>query len=126
MIDVDHFKTVNDKYGHHTGDAVLCRIADLLASNLRPQDLIARYGGEEFAVFLPGLDFEPAHAAAERLRQAIESATATDTGNGLPPVTVSIGVASRIDSDTLAAILQRADQSLYGAKQAGRNRIGNR
>lgn len=125
MVDVDHFKKFNDTHGHDVGDAVLRRLADQLAANVRPQDMVARYGGEEFAVFLPGVDVQSARSMAERLRKIIDSPRA-DAGDEIaPPATVSIGVASRLEHDTLGELLRRADQSLYRAKQAGRNRIGD-
>ncbi len=125
LIDVDYFKDINDTHGHDVGDAVLRRLADQLAANVRPQDMVARYGGEEFAVFLPGVDVQSARSMAERLRKIIDSPRA-DVGDEIaPPATVSIGVASRLEHDTLGELLRRADQSLYRAKQAGRNRIGD-
>ncbi len=119
MIDIDHFKRVNDKCGHTVGDAVLRRVAHTLAAGVRPQDLLARFGGEEFAVLLPGLETAQAIAVAERLRLGIQAA-----GDGLrqlPLITVSVGVASAQHDETLSALLNRADEALYRAKQSGRN-----
>jgi diguanylate cyclase (GGDEF)-like protein len=119
MIDIDRFKQLNDANGHAFGDAVLRRVAQALASGLRPQDLAARYGGEEFSVLLPGLDSDHAARIAERLRHAVEVG---GEAGGLP-VTISIGVAARQGSETLDTLLQRADKALYRAKESGRNRV---
>ena len=118
MIDIDHFKQLNDAHGHAYGDAVLRRVAQTLADGLRPQDLAARYGGEEFAVLLPGIDQENAVAIAERIRDAVEA----DGKAAGQPVTVSIGIASRSGDQPLTALLESADEALYRAKNAGRNR----
>ena len=125
MIDIDHFKRLNDEFGHLVGDAVLCRAAQVLAGCLRPQDLLARFGGEEFAVLLPGTDTEEAEAIAERLRSSIEAAVqpAAGAGDPLPAATISVGVATAHLSDSLQALVALADAALYRAKQAGRNRI---
>jgi diguanylate cyclase (GGDEF)-like protein len=119
MIDIDHFKRVNDKCGPTVGDAILRRVAHTLAAGLRPQDLLARYGGEEFGVLLPGIETVQAMAVAERLRQGIQAAS--DGAKELPGITVSVGVASARRDETVAALLKRADEALYRAKQAGRN-----
>jgi diguanylate cyclase (GGDEF)-like protein len=126
MIDVDHFKAVNDEYGHLAGDEVLRHISGVLAGSLRPQDLLARFGGEEFAVVLPDADASQATPIAERLRLAVETAPPAP-GAGVPPrVTVSVGVATETrfdDNAGPAALLDRADRALYQAKQAGRNHM---
>jgi diguanylate cyclase (GGDEF)-like protein len=118
MLDIDHFKRLNDTHGHACGDAVLRRVAQTLADGLRPQDLAARYGGEEFAVLLPGINEENAVAIAERIREAVQEEGAAAG----PPVTVSIGIASRSGDQPLTALLERADEALYRAKNTGRNR----
>jgi diguanylate cyclase (GGDEF)-like protein len=127
MLDLDHFKQLNDTFGHLVGDAVLCRIAQVLARSLRPQDLLARYGGEEFAVLLPDTDTDEAIAIAERLREAILMAPASDAevegGEPLPFTTVSVGVATAQLSDSLPALLALADAALYRAKAGGRDRV---
>lgn len=120
LCDVDHFKQVNDQFGHNVGDEVLVRVAATLSETLRQVDLVGRWGGEEFLVLLPDTDGEGARVVAERLRKAVES---------LPPfpggpskVTSSIGIASYNGEDNSAVFVDRADQALYRAKKAGRNR----
>ncbi len=118
LIDIDHFKRLNDAHGHPVGDSVLRRVGQALAKGLRPVDLIARYGGEEFSVLMPGLGPDTAVAVAERLRLAVEA----DEGDGCPRTTVSVGVASLGSNESLAVLVARADKALYRAKAAGRNR----
>jgi diguanylate cyclase (GGDEF)-like protein len=124
MIDVDHFKQVNDAFGHAAGDRALRGIAETLRANTRVFDSLARYGGEEFVVVMPGSAPDEATAAAERLRAAVEKmAFAPDPGR-LCRLSVSVGVAcgdKRID--TAEALLHAADVALYAAKNAGRNRV---
>jgi len=124
MIDVDHFKAVNDEYGHAVGDRALRAVADVLRSNTRVFDSVARYGGEEFVVVMPGIGLNDAAAAAERLRAAIETTGfAWDTG-GSCRLTVSVGVASKGEMPgTPEALLHAADLALYAAKRGGRNRV---
>ena len=124
MMDVDHFKNINDTYGHAVGDRVLRRVAELARKNLRDIDVIGRYGGEEFAMVLPQADLGTAFSVvAERLREAIaESAIELDDAAPLT-VTVSLGVAElNAETADLAALLNRADTGLYAAKKGGRNR----
>ncbi len=125
-LDIDLFKTINDTYGHPGGDVVLCEIAQRIARNVRPFDLVARYGGEEFVVVMPETPMAVAAAVAERLRHAI--ADDLFVSPDLPtrvPVTISIGVAATLPGgdDTSAALLKRADDALYTAKRTGRNRV---
>jgi two-component system cell cycle response regulator len=124
MIDVDHFKSVNDDYGHAAGDKALRAIADVLRASTRVFDSLARYGGEEFAVVMPGTTMEDAQIAADRLRSAVEAAPfATEEGHRLH-LTISIGVAcSSQQPITPEALLHAADIALYAAKRAGRNRV---
>lgn len=122
MADIDHFKLVNDTHGHGTGDVVLQTVADVLASQVRPGDVVARYGGEEFCVLLPGTNLGGAVSVAERVRQALE-ARDTPCGGTAIRVTVSVGVAAwPEDGPTAADVIEAADRALYQAKRAGRNR----
>jgi diguanylate cyclase (GGDEF)-like protein len=125
VVDVDHFKNINDTYGHLTGDEVLKRVAEILRSSVRVDDKVFRYGGEEFIVLCDGLPHEAALANAERLRSAIPKAMEKDFT--IAP-TVSIGVATAPnDGADVLALLHRADMRLYEAKRSGRNRVvGNR
>lgn len=117
MIDIDHFKRLNDDHGHVTGDAALRAVAERLAQTARGADVVARYGGEEFAVVLPGVEPQEALVAAERLRHAI--AAIQDPA----PLTASIGVATYpLHADDPTALLEAADRALYQSKRSGRNR----
>jgi len=120
MADIDHFKQFNDKYGHQTGDEVLCRVAQLLRDTMRESDLVVRYGGEEMAVILPATDIREACRAAERARRAIAAAPFYSQRDAWC-VTLSLGVAECIGTDTASVLVKRADDALYAAKQAGRN-----
>lgn len=123
ILDVDHFKRVNDQHGHAVGDAVLREFAQAVAASLRSSDRVARFGGEEFLLVLPGMG-NPADAAmsADRVRQAVQQHVWAALAEGLQ-VTCSIGVAVGQPGDTLAALLQRADVALYRAKAEGRNTV---
>ena len=127
MLDIDHFKQINDRHGHKVGDTVLKAVADLSQATFRDVDIVGRLGGEEFAALLPETDQPAALEAAERLRATI--ANARIPLPGAPPVSfsVSIGVSS-MDSpeDNIDALLQRADKALYKAKDSGRNRVCGR
>jgi len=127
MVDIDHFKRVNDHYGHLAGDHVLRHIVGVLRQRLRASDVLGRYGGEEFMVLLPGTDLHGAAQLAEQLRQAVQAAPCEWQGQRIA-FTVSIGVAASADtpadpSRTSEALLQAADQALYRAKDDGRNRV---
>ena len=125
FIDVDHFKQVNDRFGHATGDAVLFGIADRLTENVRRVDTLGRIGGEEFAVCMPSIVLGEAYAIGERLRQAI-MAEPFDTPNGPLRVTVSVGVSeARRDERSLSDLLERADRAIYSAKKAGRDCVAS-
>ncbi|MBP2515216.1 sensor domain-containing diguanylate cyclase [Sphingomonas sp. PvP018] len=117
MFDIDHFKRINDTYGHQTGDEVLKRVAAGAAAELRSGDTIGRFGGEEFVIVLPDAAADAASKVAERVRHAI------GTDSGTPGVTVSIGVAEMAPGETCDALLRRADDALYLAKNEGRNRM---
>jgi diguanylate cyclase (GGDEF)-like protein len=123
MLDLDHFKRINDEYGHATGDAVLRHMAGLMRDSQRKIDTLGRVGGEEFAVLLPGADMANAAAFAERLRQRI-AGTPLEVDGRLLAVTVSIGIAALDAGDSSGdAALVRADKALYCAKRGGRNRV---
>jgi diguanylate cyclase (GGDEF)-like protein len=124
MLDLDHFKRINDTYGHLGGDDVLKAFSVVVRSCLRKEDLLARYGGEEFVVLLPGASQTQASSLAERIREGV-AARSFDANGHLVRVTVSIGIASE-GGDTLPsleAMLGRADEALYRAKNEGRNRV---
>lgn len=118
-IDLDHFKRVNDEFGHAAGDRVLVRLADCLRENLRATDLAARLGGEEFVALLPGADVEQTCAFTERVRTELRGA---DAAAELPPVTISAGVVATADPVSIQLLLKRADTALYAAKSRGRDR----
>jgi len=120
MLDVDHFKKVNDHHGHPTGDSVLRGLAHVLAREVRDTDLIARYGGEEFGAILIGSDMDEAMSVAERMRTAVASSLFRTKKTQLKS-TVSIGVAAVQPGEDPAAIIDRADAALYRSKDAGRN-----
>ncbi len=124
MLDLDHFKDLNDRFGHPAGDEALRVFAELLRRSLRPGDVPARYGGEEFAVLLPGADLQAAESVAERIRAGLE-ATPILLGPGIvAKITVSAGVAvAPSDGTERMALLAAADRALYGAKHGGRNRV---
>jgi diguanylate cyclase (GGDEF)-like protein len=124
MLDLDHFKRINDTYGHLGGDDVLKAFAGLVRSCLRKEDLLARYGGEEFVVLLPGAAQAQAFSLAERIREEV-AARSFDANGHLVRVTVSIGIASEAGDTlpSLEAMLGRADEALYRAKNEGRNRV---
>lgn len=123
MLDLDHFKSINDTHGHATGDQVLQRVAEIAAATLRPSDLLGRLGGEEFAVLLPETGTDGAFDAAERLRLAIAGEPFPLPDGNMLRVTTSIGIAALgTTHPTFATWLQSADAMLYAAKAAGRNR----
>ena len=123
MVDVDRFKDFNDAAGHLAGDHALTKVADVFRSHLRPTDLIARFGGDEFAIFLPDLDMQDCHAAAERIRQVFSGDNANpDATDLLLPITLSIGLSNMQPNDSLDSLIQKADRALYRAKEDGRNR----
>ena len=124
MLDIDHFKSVNDTYGHAAGDVVIKTVAHLMADTARHTDIAARIGGEEFVILLPHSDIEQAHIMAERMRSTIE-ATTVDTGDHQINITISIGIAQldHTKDDAPHAFLERADDALYYSKEHGRNQI---
>ncbi len=124
LLDVDHFKSYNDRYGHLMGDAVLRSIADALRAHMRANDMAARFGGDEFALLLPGMALPEASQVAQRLCKAV-------TGIDLPEIegvrptapTLSVGAAQMVAADSLNGLIERADAALYLAKDRGRNRV---
>jgi diguanylate cyclase (GGDEF)-like protein len=128
FLDIDHFKRVNDTFGHLAGDAVLAKLAHVIHGTLRREDIFCRYGGEEFSVILREIDDRAARAFAERLRKAIERADFSKPELGMKspfPITVSIGLATFRDRNFQKAseLVAEADRALYKAKEAGRNCI---
>jgi diguanylate cyclase (GGDEF)-like protein len=122
MLDVDHFKRINDAHGHGVGDEVLKRLVGVCVKNLRPQDIVGRLGGEEFAVAMPESPAEAAERAAERLRRSL-SQVEVPADKGSVHFTVSIGVADWPPDRCLEDTLERADKAMYAAKRGGRNRV---
>ena len=122
FLDVDHFKSVNDTWGHTVGDRVLQRIAHQLQAVIRDNDLAIRYGGEEFLIVLPGTSLANAHRIAERMRQSIADREWSDLADTLS-ITISAGIAQRLKGENISAWVQRADAQLYRAKTGGRNQI---
>ncbi len=119
MIDIDHFKRINDHFGHPAGDAVICSVAELLRNNIRSTDIVGRYGGEEFLVLMPHTTSEGAATVAEKLRMCVE-----DGLHNPQPITISIGIATLNSlNQSLDSALIQADAALYRAKEAGRNCI---
>ena len=119
-IDIDHFKKINDWYGHDAGDAVLFSLAALLRQLCRPDDIVSRFGGEEFILLLPLTTLADAARTAERIRETVSTTTFPFAGT----VTISAGVAYRGEqASDREALLRRADEALYGAKAAGRNTV---
>lgn len=124
MLDIDHFKKVNDQYGHATGDAVLQGLAGLLRQSVRDTEIVARYGGEEFALLMPLTNTDEAYAAAERIRKAVFAHAFTNLQGKVIPITVSVGVASfPSDCRSVSELIEVADKALYAAKNGGRNQV---
>jgi diguanylate cyclase (GGDEF)-like protein len=124
MLDLDHFKDFNDRHGHPSGDEALRAFADILRSCLRDGDVAARYGGEEFAVALPGIDEATALAVAERIRSRTQGTLISLAPGITDRITVSIGIASAPhQAHDRVTLLRLADEALYRAKAAGRNRV---
>ncbi len=125
LIDIDHFKVINDTHGHLMGDMVLKAVAKKLQSGCREDAQVFRYGGEEFVILMPGADLQKARHVADVLRRSIEKLLVKDrrTGVILGDVTVSIGVAQKMQNEHASALVERADKLLYKAKTLGRNRV---
>jgi len=122
IIDIDHFKKVNDSYGHRTGDGVLRILSDVMKKEIREIDVLARYGGEEFALILPHTPYQSAFDVADRIRRKVEASRFTYKGKPFL-VTISIGVGTLKVDDTLESYVERVDQALYRAKDRGRNQV---
>ena len=124
MVDIDHFKNVNDRYGHPVGDKVLCSVAEVLRERVRSQDLVGRYGGEEFMVLLPDTTAKGGYLLAQQLCEAVQALRLEHEGQPIP-VTVSIGVyGGRLQpGDHWDMLISAADRALYEAKDRGRNRV---
>ena len=125
LADIDHFKVVNDTYGHLLGDKVIRAVAHVLRSSIKGRDVAARLGGEEFAILLPQTSLAGAAAVAEQIRGTVAQGRITrpDGNESIGQVTLSVGVAIARPGDTLEALLERADAAMYAAKRAGRNQV---
>ena len=123
ILDLDHFKQVNDTHGHPAGDDVLREVGNRIVRNIRGIDMACRYGGEEFVVLMPDTDLESSEVVANRLLNAIGGKPIQTRSAGELTVTCSIGCTSSIAGDTADSLLKRADEALYEAKHGGRNRI---
>jgi diguanylate cyclase (GGDEF)-like protein len=124
MLDIDHFKRINDNYGHVAGDRVLERLGLLLKESVRSENMVCRYGGEEFAIIVPEIGAEAAGEMAERLREIVEQTNFDDGKDHKFKITISIGVAAFPESaGTLEQLTKSADIALYAAKEGGRNRV---
>lgn len=123
LLDIDHFRKVNDRYGYFTGDEVLEKIATLIRGNIRNTDIVGRYGGEEFIIVLPNTNFSSSWVAAERLRTIIEKAKFKDSTGNVFTVTVSQGLVGWERNDDAASLISRAGEALRKAKEKGRNRV---
>ncbi len=119
LFDIDHFKRINDTYGHLVGDAVLRELSEVVRANIRESEYFVRWGGEEFIVLLPGTSLDGANMVAEKLRRAIESHRFPTVGR----VTSSFGVTALRTDDTIKTFIERCDEALYEAKEGGRNRV---
>lgn len=122
MLDVDHFKAINDQWGHSTGDAVLKQVAEIISDNVRLSDFVFRYGGEEFLIVLVETSAEEAHVVAERIREQLASREIRLPAGGSVRVTASLGLAAFQDHPDYNELIETADKALYDAKNAGRNR----
>jgi two-component system cell cycle response regulator len=123
LLDVDHFKSINDQRGHAVGDAVLSALARLLTASIRSCDVVARWGGEEFVVAVPSTPHEGAMHLAERIRKSVAELEVVDSSRNRVQVTASFGVAQLVGHESLEQLVDRADRAMYGAKSAGRNRV---
>jgi diguanylate cyclase (GGDEF)-like protein len=123
LVDVDHFKRINDLFGHQQGDRVLQKVADCLKQTVRGSDIVFRYGGEEFVILLSSTPEDGAFQLAERIRHTLESMVPVTDGDGPQRVTASFGVATLDASESKESLLHRADLAMYEAKERGRNQV---
>lgn len=124
IIDMDHFKSVNDTHGHLSGDEILKQLAELITKNVRPTDLVARYGGEEFVVVMPNTTLNQSATVAERIRRVIEKTEfRIPVDPGILRKTLSIGLSMSAAGDTVHSLMERADKGLYHVKKTGRNKV---
>jgi diguanylate cyclase (GGDEF)-like protein len=123
LLDIDHFKAIDDQYGHVIGDEVLARIAALIRRNIRDTDVVARYGGDEFLIIFPKTNLSLSWVAAERLRNTIEKTEFTDSAGKAFTITVSQGVAAWERTDDVSSLVSRAAEALGKARDRGRNRV---
>ncbi len=121
LFDIDHFKSINDQYGHDVGDAVLKQIADTVRKNIRQTDVFARYGGEEFIVLAPYTDMPNAHQVAENIRVALQKIE----NENVQGITASFGVAQYNNGESTSNLIRRVDEAMFKAKNAGRNQISS-
>jgi two-component system cell cycle response regulator len=121
MMDIDHFKSINDQWGHDVGDQVIVKVSETIRKTLRDMDVLCRIGGEEFLAVLPGTSIKAACVAAERIRHAVEKCSVIKQDRAVP-VSLSVGVTAAISADEIDVMLKRADEALYAAKRDGRNR----
>ncbi len=119
IVDIDHFKNVNDTYGHNIGDTVIVKVSKLLIEKLRDIDMVCRWGGEEFVILLPAVNIDNAVLVAEKLRSSIEEMEIESVGK----ITASFGVSCVYEDDDVSSVVNRADTALYSAKELGRNRV---
>ena len=122
MVDADRFKTINDTYGHQIGDKALQHISDLISEQCRNTDIVARLGGEEFGIYMPRTDISTGQLVAERIRIEVFSSPLMIDGLEIA-ISTSIGIAQRLPGEQIEDVLKRADDALYKAKTAGRNRV---
>jgi diguanylate cyclase len=123
IVDIDHFKKINDTYGHLFGDKIICAVALALKNGVKGRDIVARFGGEEFVVVLTKTSLAGARAVSEQLRAAVEQGRVRRGETTLDAVTISIGVAAYHDGESVNEFIHRADLALYASKQNGRNRV---
>lgn len=125
ILDIDHFKSINDRFGHTVGDQVLQVYAKLICKNLRKSDFVSRFGGEEFAVLMPGTDLYSAKGAQSKLLERLRNKSwlLENTGDRIEAITASIGISELCENDTSNSLISRADEALYIAKNSGRNMV---